>query len=513
MDHYGLWSITPAALAIALAIVTRNVVLSLFSAIALGGIVVCGGDPVAGLVHALERTLVGAIADPGHAKTILFTVLIGATVGVIGKSGATRAVVHALASRARSRRSVQMLSWVAGMFVFFDDYANCMIVGNAMRPLCDRHRVTRAKLAYIVDSTAAPVACLALVSTWVGYEVGVIEDGLKAAGVEIDAYAFFVQGWAYRFYPIWALLFVGVVAWTGRDWGPMRRAAVEAQQGAEPTDAGELPRGGVWLAIVPIAALLAVTLGALWWGGLEGLAEQARQQGQPPPARPQLFEVLGASDGLGAIVKGAFTALFSAIVLAVATRALSVRQSTEAALEGMKMLFEAIVVLLLAWSLSAIMKELGAAPYLVGVLHASLPAWLLPTVVFVVAAVVSFATGTSYGTMGILMPMVIPLGFALSPDSTIVLAASGSVLAGACFGDHCSPISDTTVLSSIGAGARLLEHVRTQLPYALAIGGISVVCGTLPAGLGVSPWLLLPIGFAASVALLRLLGKRSSLGS
>ncbi len=235
MNHHGLLSIAPAALAIVLAIASRNVILSLFSAVALAGVVHLDFDVIGGVVHSLD-TLVAAIADKDHAKTLLFTVLIGAMVGIIGKSGGTRAVVEALAKRAKSPRSVQLLSWLSGLFVFFDDYANCMIVGSAMGPLCDKHKVSRAKLAYIVDSTAAPVASLALVSTWVGFEVSVIADGLKAAErTSIEAYGFFVQGWPYRFYPILAMLFVGMIAWSGRDFGPMLQARTDphAEDGGE----------------------------------------------------------------------------------------------------------------------------------------------------------------------------------------------------------------------------------------------------------------------------------------
>lgn len=494
MNH-GLLSVTPALLAIGLAIASKNVILSLFGAVALAGIIHVGGNPLGGVAHALD-VVVAAVADTDHAKTILFTVLIGAMVGVIGKSGGTRAVVEGLAKRAKSARSVRMLSWVSGMVVFFDDYANCMIVGSAMGPLCDRYRVSRAKLAYIVDSTAAPVASLALVSTWVGFEVGVVEEGLEIAGQSIEPYGFFVEGWAYRFYPILAILFVGIVAWTGRDFGPMARVGEEeAQEQQEPED--EDADAPWWVAILPILTLVAVTLGMLWRSG----------SAKAPPD-PRLFEVLQNADGYGAILQGAFSSLVLALVLVLATRSLSLGHVTEAAIDGMKLMFEALIVLVLAWSLSSAMKELGAPQYLVSVLRTTLPAFLLPTLVFVVGAGISFAVGSSYTTMGIMMPMVIPLAFDLAAgDPTVPLAASGSVLAGACFGDHCSPISDTTVLSSIGSGSPLLTHVRTQLPYALLIGVVSIVFGTLPAGFGINPWIGIALGLLASGASLWWLGR------
>jgi Na+/H+ antiporter NhaC len=505
MEH-GVLSLLPALLAIVLAVLTRNVILSLFSAVAVAGIL-HRRALVGGVVHALDETVVGAIADTDHAKTMLFTVLMGAMVGVLGKSGATRSVVEALARRARSPRAVQLLTWLSGLVVFFDDYANCMIVGNAMRPLGDRFGITRAKLAYIVDSTAAPVASLALVSTWVGFEVSQIEKGLEVAKGAVsggEAYGLFVEGWPYRFYPILAILFVGMVAYSGRDFAAMRsdrsRAAAPAE-GADPEE--PLGKAPWWLAASAIVVLIGVTLLSLW---LTGRAEW--QPDQP------LFELLANADGYGSIVYGSFSALLLAVVLARLTRALDLPQATEAALGGMRLMFEALVILVLAWSLSTAMKDLGAPQYLVSVLRTALPVPLLPTITFLVGAGISFAVGSSYATMGIMMPIVIPLAYELAPgDSVALLASSGSVLAGACFGDHCSPISDTTVLSSIGAGADHLAHVRTQLPYALWIGGISVVLGTLPVGYGVDPWLCLALGLVASALVLRFVAKPGSAAS
>lgn len=496
MDH-GILSLAPAVLAIALAVLTRNVIVSLFSAVALAGIIHLDGNVLGGVAHSLDKTIVGAIADADHAKTMLFTVMIGAMVGVIGRSGGTRAVVEALARRAKSPRSVQVLSWLAGMIVFFDDYANCMIVGSSMGPLCDRYKVSRAKLAYIVDSTAAPVASLALISTWVGFEVGVIEEGLKIAKVDTEAYGFFVAGWPYRFYPVLAMLFVGMVAFSGRDFGAMQRVRAVLNQADRAADEPEQGKAPAWVALTPILVLVGVTMAMLWISG-----------SSKAPAGSPLFKVLENSDGYGSIVYGSFSALSVAFVLTLGSRSLKLKEATEAAIGGMKLMFEALVVLLLAWSLSAAMKELNTPQYLVGVLRTALPAELLPTITFLVGAVISFAVGSSYTTMGIMMPMVVPLAFELSPgDMMIPLAASGSVLAGACFGDHCSPISDTTVLSSIGSGCKLLDHVRTQLPYALLIGGISVVFGTLPAGYGLNPWICMGLGLGAAFLALRLWGK------
>lgn len=497
MPAPGLLSLLPAALAVGLALWTKNVFVSLFAAVWCGGIVASDGNPIWGLVRAVDPLLVDAVADKTHVKIVVFSLLVGATVAVMSHSGGTAALVRAVQRFARTRRSTQTMSWLSGMIVFFDDYANCLVVGATMRPITDRTRVSRAKLAYIVDSTAAPVATLALVSTWVGFEVGLIGDGLAKAGMTTDPYAFFLEGWAYRFYPILTVVFVGAIALSGRDFGPMLAAERELQRAEAPALEEEKRRGSIWLAIIPVVLLVGVSLWVMYRDGRRAAPEGSA-----------LFQILGASDGLSAMVKGSLAALFAASGLAVATRALGFADTTKAAVGGMRELFDALVILHLAWALGASMNELHAAEFLVGALSPTLPAFLLPTLVFVVAAVISFATGTSFGTMGILMPMVIPLAASVSSDPAIALAASGSVLAGATFGDHCSPISDTTVLSSLGSGCDLVSHVNTQLPYALAVGLLSILFGTLPAGLGLSPWIALGLGSAGCVGVVLVLGRR-----
>ncbi|MEY3212210.1 MAG: hypothetical protein RIT28_2691 [Pseudomonadota bacterium] len=501
MTHaYGLWSLAPAAAAIILALATRNVVLSLFSATWLAGTLIVGGDPLAGLWKAVDPFMLDALASRDHMKVTLFSLFVGAMVGVMTRAGGTRALVEWLVRLASGRRGAMTASWLAGMIVFFDDYANCLIVGNTMRPLCDRLRVSREKLSYIVDSTAAPVASLALVSTWIGYEVGLMEEGLKAAGVEQDAYAFFIEGMGYRFYSIFTIVFVGAIAMLGRDFGPMlaaeRRVAaapeIEPDEGAH--DAPPAARG--LIAAAPVLTLVLVTFFVLWRDGRAAAPEATR-----------IFEILGAANGYDAMLKSSLAGLICAGALAALSRALSFGDIFEAGLKGAALLFDALVVLFLAWSLGSGINALDAAGYLIGALQSSLAPELLPTLVFLLCAAISFATGTSFGTMAIVMPLVVPLSFAISDDPLIPLIASGAVLSGACWGDHCSPISDTTVLSSVGTRCDLMAHVRTQMPYAIVVGVISVVFGTLPAGYGVSPWLLLPLGAVACAVTLRLFGK------
>ena len=497
---YGILSLVPALLAVVLALSTRNVVLSLFAAVWAGATMLAGWNPLAGLYSAIDPFLLDAVADRDHMKVTLFSLFVGAAVGVMSKGGGTVALVQIFTRIAKTRRSGMVATWLSGMVVFFDDYANCLIVGNSMRPLTDRMKISREKLAYIVDSTAAPIASVALISTWIGYEVGLMDEGLKAAGQTRDAYGFFVEGIGYRFYSLFSIAFVGAVAFWGRDFGPMLTAERRQAAAPDPTPAEEsiddIPASRAALAIVPILSLLGVTGAVLW---IDGSAAS------DPGAR--IFEIIGGADGYDAMLKGSLAALVLSLILAPAMGGLTLSGSFEAALKGMTTLFEALVVLFLAWSLGSVMGELDAAGYLVENLRTVLDPRLLPTLVFLISAATAFATGTSFGTMGIVMPMVLPLSFELSADPIIPLAASGAVLSGACWGDHCSPISDTTVLSSVGTDCELSAHVKTQLPYALLVGVISIVLGTLPVGFGVPLIVVLPLGLLVCVGSMRVLGK------
>ena len=494
--HFGLLSLLPVVVAIGLALWTRQVVLSLFVGTFSAALVYAGGAPWDALVRVVDPLLLDAMADRDHVKVTVFSLLVAATVKVMSDAGGTRALVEQLARLARSRRSGLVATWASGMVIFFDDYANCLVVGSAMRPLTDRLRISREKLAYLIDSTAAPMATVALVSTWIGYEVGLMDDALQAAGqTEINAYSFFLEGLPYRFYPLLALFFAGAIAASGRDFGPMR-AAEAAALGAEAAveDDAPPPARRAWLAVLPVALLVGVTGASLWVQGSGGAPDGAR-----------LFEIIGNADGYDAMIHGSLAALTTATLLAVGTRSLSVAAGAKAITHGMGELFEALVVLYLAWALAAGIADLGAAPFLVSAIGDSLPAWSLPGVTFVVAAAIAFATGTSFGTMGVLLPLVIPLAFEVDP--TVAVASAAAVLSGATWGDHCSPISDTTVLSSTGAGCDHAAHVATQLPYALAAGGISLLLCSVPAGFGLSPWLCLLAGAAACAALIWGVGR------
>ncbi len=591
---YGWLSLAPPVVAIVLAIVTRRVIVSLLAGVFAGSLIMASGNPIEAVSQSLQSHLWPTLINEDKLTVFVFTALMGSMVGIISRCGGMRGLVEVVATWANNRQRGQFVTWLLGLFIFFDDYANTVLIGNTMRPLTDRLKISREKLAYVVDSTAAPVAGLALVSTWVAGEIGFVQEGidkLSVSGESWTAFNVFVHSIPYRFYVLWALVFVLLVAWFRRDFGPMLNAERRCLSGkanldghsettAPATHPDEAAHGQWFDAVVPVVA----TVGSIvWLLYVTGRAEFSANE------TPSMMQVFGAADAYGSLLWGALFGvvmaaamswfrglLTSAQILAASSAGallvvpalailwlastLSVmtgnspnnqddgRQQTATAiadslashdisigqiarsLEGKGFKDYEIATALAATSKSSEWNEVAAAhqyrfthyrlytgAYLRNTLDESLPSFLLPTLVFVLAAGIAFATGTSWGTMGIVMPLALPLAYGalatadvdVSATHPILLATVGSVLAGAIFGDHCSPISDTTVLSSQASGCDHVAHVWTQMPYALVVGAISIVCGTLPIGLGVPVWVLLPMGVIVMLACLLIFGKRA----
>ncbi len=536
---YGLYVLLPPLVAIILAVLTRQVAPSLVMGILAGAFMItpylsgpgaysdsfvgwralrvavetyfigqpdrpADIDSVTGLDN--NKTYVAGLSDGGgpngtlrdvtHIDVILFTLLIGGMVGVLAANGGTQAMVRSASRWASDRRRGQIVGWAAGMVVFFDDYANAMIVGPTMAPIYDKLKISRQKLAYIVDSTAAPVASLALIGTWIGAEIGFIAAGLMQLGdstpsflAGVSAYQIFLYSIPYRFYAILALLMVFVIGYSGRDFGPMRkaerRATLEgATQAAGLQDAAPAS-GRWWYAGLPILTLVAVTLAILFVTGWQGRDADAFSA---MTLLEKSGELLSGADAYGSILYGAIAALLLAFVTTLATRALNISKTVEAFMDGMSRMFPAVAILVLAWTLSAVMQDLQLAKVAQQYLGADglqFDPTYLPLAIFITAAIVSFSTGTSWGTMGILCPVAVTVSIGLVGNlpadqaAQLFYASVGSVLAGAVFGDHCSPISDTTVLSALATGCSLESHVWTQLPYALTVAVVSMGCGDL----------------------------------
>jgi Na+/H+ antiporter NhaC len=510
------WSLLPPIVAITLALAFRDVVLSLFTGVWLGATLLADGNAAAGFFRVVDTYARGALTDPDKVSIILFSILLGGMVGVMSRSGGTHGVVKALEPYATTPRRAQVVTWMMGVVIFFDDYSNTLIVGNTMRPVTDRHCISREKLAYIVDSTAAPVACVALVSTWIGYQVSLVGDALEKAGSDLNPFGVFLASIPFAFYPIFGLAITFAVAVSGRDWGPMLAAERRARTGeltaatsqplADYESTGlapddETPRRW-WNAAVPVILVVTTTFVGLYVTGRESLTAEGATSFS-------LSNVIGASDPFTVLLWASLVGVTSSIVLAVGQRALTMRESLEAMVNGFKSMLMAFVVLTLAWSLGQVCTDLATAVYIKGAIGPHVPAGLLPVAIFLVAAAVSFATGTSWGTMAILTPLAVPLVLEAAAAEPAILAATvAAILGGAVFGDHCSPISDTTILSSMASSCDHVDHVRTQLPYALLGAGLSVFVGYLPeAFIGFSPWLLLGVGFVAIALWSRFIAK------
>ena len=439
------WSLLPPLVAITLALVFRDVLLSLFTGVWLGATLVADGNAAAGFLRVIDTYARNALTDSDKMSIIVFSMLLGGMVGVMSRAGGTHGVVRALEPLATTPRRSQVVTWLMGVAIFFDDYSNTLIVGNTMRPVTDRHRISREKLAYLVDSTAAPVACVALVSTWIGYQVSLVGDALDKVGSHLNPFGVFLASIPFAFYPIFALAITFAVAVTGRDWGPMLAAERRARggeltaatsqpladyesTGLEPDD--DIPKRW-WNAAVPVLLVVGVTLVGLYLTGRASLAAEGM-------AEPSLSMVIGASDPFTVLLWASQIGLVSAVVLAVGQGLLSIRESLEAMVNGFKSMFMAFVVLTLAWSLGQVCTDLATAAFLKGAVGPHVPPSLLPVAIFLVAAAVSFATGTSWGTMAILTPLAIPLVFHASEADPLTLAATVSaILGGSVFGDHC----------------------------------------------------------------------------
>ena len=511
----GWASILPPLLAILLAIVFRQAVLALFVGVWLGAGLVFGGNPFSAFFKSVDTFLLNAVTDSGRATLLLFTFAMAGMLGVVHRMGGTQGIVELVSAQARSARSGQLATWAMGLLVFFDDYANTLMVGNTMRPITDRLKISREKLSYIVDSTAAPVATVALVSTWIGAQVGYINDAFSSAGIERDGYSAFLSSLSYSFYPFLALLFVFLVSAMGRDFGPMLKAEKRARRTGKalrPNSSPLMDSENEQLEPVPgkphrwinAAVPILVTVGGIIFFLYQTGAAATREAGDALTLRA----VLGNADSYNALLWASFLGSLAALVLAAGQRIMNVGEAVTAWIHGAKSVFMAAVILSLAWSISDVSSSLGTANYLVSNLQDTLSASWLPLIVFVLSASTAFATGSSWSTMGILMPLVIPLAHSIAPGNEGVMAGTiAGVLGGSVWGDHCSPISDTTVLSSMASSVDHMDHVNTQLPYALFVGGAAVGLGLVPAALGAPPWVGWVLAPLALVGALRLFGK------
>ncbi len=523
-------SILPPFVAILLALLFQKTIVALFCGVWLGATLLSGLNPLTGLwlfVH--HYFYENALLDQFRLEIIGFVIFLCAMVGVLSRGGGIRGFVNLLVRIARSVRSTQVATYLMGLAIFFDDYSNCILVGSVMRPLSDKMRISREKLAYIVDSTAAPIAGLAMLSTWIAYEVSTFSAQLPEAGISESGYEIFIMTIPFRFYCIFTLLFVLMVILTMRDFGPMLRAERRARSTGEVVRPGSRPmvssamtrieaKAGVperWYnAVLPIACVLIVTMEEYWrigggWSrplidivSLDALRSVLGTASEVSAARPIFF--------------GAAAGFVLAVLLLIAQRILPLLECLKAAASSTRALFFAVVILFLAWCIGGVCADIGTAHYLIALFKGVIPPLLFPLVLFLTASLVSFATGSSWSTMAILLPNTVLFAVKMAELSdldtlSMLVISIGAVLEGSIFGDHCSPISDTTILSSVSAASDHVDHVKTQIPYALSTMFAATLIGYLPAAAGVPPLLSIGTGIAVLLAGLLIFGRRAAI--
>ncbi len=514
----GWVSLLPPLFAILLAFLTRSVIPSLFAGLFVGAWAVNGmtfKSIIPGFFETVTVFIFNAATDPENMSIMIFTLLIGGMVGIISRNGGMIGAVRKVLHLAHTPKRAQAIVAFLGLGIFFDDYANTMIVGNATRPMTDGMRISREKLAYLVDSTAAPVSTVAIITTWIGFQLGLIDSAIgDIPEITETPYSLFLSSIPYSFYPFLAVFFVFLVVFTGKDFGPMYKAERRAREtgavkradaaevadksGEEFTEKEGIPCRAI-NAILPIATMISTVIIGLF---ITGEGETVK-------------DIIGSADSYIVLIWASLLACFVAASLSIGQRLMTLHETVEAFLMGLRFMFTGVLLLVMAWAVAGVSETLHAAPYLVSILGDTLSPYMLPAVVFLLAGATAFATGTSWGVMAILMPLVIPLtwavlevnGIADAGHMHILYSCIACVLTGAVWADHCSPISDTTVLSSLATGCDHMDHVATQLPYALIGGIVALLVGTLPAGYGIPWFFLLPSGFVVLVAVHRMLGK------
>ncbi len=488
VEHaYGWLSLIPPLIAITLAITTKEVYSSLILGVLSGYIIYVNFAPaeiwstlavksrIMGPISETINSMLNAAGTRENLSLLFFLSILGGLVAILTCAGGSRAFARWASNKIKTKRGAQMSTFALGVVIFIDDYFNALTVGSVMGPITDRYNISRAKLAYIIDATAAPVTVLFPVSSWVATVISMIDPTLRQCGYETQGLAAFLASVPYNFYAWLTLFMVVLVSLTGADFGLMKKFEDQAREhGTESVNVDESMRGdlaslkisdkaSVWDLISSIVVLVALAIISMIYTG--GFFEGGMT----------FAEALGNCDSsLALVYAGIGTVLFS-LVLFVPRGLLSIRQFLDAFIQGMKMMVGPVLLLILAWTMGNVLGEgcLNTGNYVAELARGALPGWLLPVMIFVLSAFIAFTTGVSWGTMAIMLPTSIAVCTAVDPS--YIFAVIGATLAGSVFGDHCSPLADTTIMSSAGAGCIHLDHVMSQLPYALLTAGACVI--------------------------------------
>ena len=506
------WSLLPAVIAISLALITKEVYSSLFAGILAGGLLYSGYSLTGTINHIFidgmvgtygeEGTISGVLTDPYNMGILIFLVILGAMVALMNKAGGSAAFGKWASEHIKSKAGAQLATIALGCLIFIDDYFNCLTVGSVMRPVTDKFKVSRAKLAYLIDSTAAPVCIIAPISSWAAAVSGFVEGE--------NGLALFVKAIPYNFYALFTIAMMILLVVMKCDYGPMGLNERNAEAGdlftiqdnnLKEDEPDPNAKGTVLDLVLPVTVLIvACVIGMIWTGGFFG-----KDGGN-------FVEAFSNSDASIGLAVGSFFALVITIAIYLVRKVLTFVELMDCIPEGFKAMVPAILVLSLAWTLKSMTDSLGAKDYVAGIIQNNAQgfAFALPAIIFLIAVGLAFATGTSWGTFGILIPIVVS-AFQDS-DPQLMLVSISACMAGAVCGDHCSPISDTTIMASAGAVCNHVNHVSTQLPYAMTVAAISAVT-YIVAGITKNAFISLPVGFAILVVVMLLLKKSMGQGA
>ncbi len=508
---FGFLSVLPPLVAITLAIVTKEVIPSLFIGAWIAGTMISGWNPITGFGKSVEF-LWNSLGDPWGARIVLTSLTMGGLVGVMRVGGGIDAIVNWITSKIKTAKGALLATEIAGFIIFFEDYVNTVVVGTTMGPITADYKISKEKLSYIVDSTAAPVACIAGISSWIAYMVGQIHSQFEALNISYSSYMAYFKSVPFVLYNIIALVLLTYIVLSERDFGPMLKAERRARKtgkllrdGATPllkieTDEIACPENcpkRVINFVVPLVLLVGLIFTMMLKTG-----------GYPEVS---IATAIGEASSSYSLVWGSFGAVALTIIFYAAQRLVPINMLFQGYLEGMKSIFSGTLILIFAWGIGSSIKAVGTADFIVGVTQGSLTPALIPLITFITGTLISFATGTSYGTMAVLMPIVVPLVYGTSASAgidpmTYMFATIGAVFAGAVFGDHCSPISDTTIMSSMFSGADHVDHVNTQVPYAV-LAAIGAVVGYIGVIIGLPAIVNIVLGAAVSLIIFRFISE------
>lgn len=514
------YSVIPPLIAITLAVITTRLFLSLGVAVG-AGIILSWLQPeessksfVSEVVWFARAVTIGNDGiDLFNIWVILFVLFMMSMISVVIASGGIASAISILSHCARGPRSTQFITGLMGSLIFIGDYSNAMLVGPTMRPITDRYKISREKLAYIVDSTSAPIAGLAFVSTWIGYEVGLFNSVAENIGLASDGYSMFFDALPFRFYCILTILFVLINSVSGQDFGPMRRAQLRSRNTGDVSAADAKVMGGIATeiadgqnsiqilsSVIPLTLLFSLILGGLWIDG---------NGSGPIYSLTSWRNALSDANNVKVLASAAIISFVAAIICGLVFSKMSLLAIWKAVKGGLTGTLLPIGIILCAWGIKASCDSLMTGQYIASILSDVVSPLWFPALVFIVASLTSFATGTSWGTMAILIPTAIPVAFLLDNNTygITTIICLGAVLDGAIFGDHCSPISDTTILSAMVSSCDPMHHVRTQMPYALTVAVIALMCGYLPAASSLPSWIGILCGVGVIILLFVFLSR------